>query len=60
MKLTTREEQIVTLVAQGLRTVDAAEKIGLTKYTVKNYMRTIYDKSGFGNRVQLALRYVRY
>jgi DNA-binding NarL/FixJ family response regulator len=50
----------VALVTQGLRNVDAAEKIGLTKYTVKNYMRTIYDKSGFGNRVHLALWCVRY
>lgn len=48
------------LAAEGLLNREVARRIGLTKYTVKNYMRTIYHKSGFGNRVQLALWYVRY
>jgi DNA-binding NarL/FixJ family response regulator len=59
-ELTRREEQIVELVAEGLLNREVAQRIGLTKYTVKNYLRTIYDKSGFGNRVQLALWCVRY
>jgi DNA-binding NarL/FixJ family response regulator len=52
-----REQQVIELVAQGLKNSEVAEAIGTTEHVVKNYLRTIYDKLGLWNRVELALWY---
>jgi DNA-binding NarL/FixJ family response regulator len=52
-----RERAIIELVAQGLTNRDIAEAVGTTEYVVKNHLRTIYDKLGLWNRVELALWY---
>lgn len=52
-----RQEAIIELVAQGLTNRDIARELGTTEYVVKNYLRTIYDKLGLWNRVELALWY---
>ncbi len=52
-----REQQIIELVARGLTNRDIAEEIGTTEYVIKNYLRTIFDKLGLWNRVELALWY---
>jgi DNA-binding NarL/FixJ family response regulator len=54
---TAREQQVIELVAQGLKNAEVARKIGTTEYMVKNYLRAIYDKLGLWNRVELALWY---
>jgi len=50
-----RELRVIELVAQGLKNCEVAEAIGTTELVVKNYLRTIYDKLGLWNRVELAL-----
>ena len=57
INLTPKEQAIYELVAQGLTNKEIAERTGNTEHVVKNYMRTIYDKLGCSNRVELALRY---
>jgi DNA-binding NarL/FixJ family response regulator len=52
-----REQNIIALVAQGLTNREVAESLGTTEYVIKNYLRTIYDKLGLWNRVELALWY---
>jgi len=52
-----REQQVIELVAQGLKNREVADDIGTTEHVVKNYLRTIYDKLGLWNRVELALWY---
>jgi DNA-binding NarL/FixJ family response regulator len=52
-----REQRIIELVAEGLTNGDIAREIGTTEYVIKNYLRTIYDKLGLWNRVELALWY---
>jgi DNA-binding NarL/FixJ family response regulator len=54
---TEREYAIIALVALGLRNGDVAQRIGTTQHVVKNRLRTIYDKLGVWNRVELALWY---
>ena len=51
------ELRVVELVAQGLKNSEVAEIIGATEMVIKNYLRVIYDKLGFWNRVELALWY---
>jgi DNA-binding NarL/FixJ family response regulator len=52
-----RQQQVIELVAQGLKNSEVAEVIGTTEHVVKNHLRMIYDKLGFWNRVELALWY---
>lgn len=50
-----REQSIIGLVAQGLTNRDVADALGTTENVIKNHLRTIYDKLGLWNRVELAL-----
>jgi DNA-binding CsgD family transcriptional regulator len=52
-----REQRVIELVAQGLTNSEVARAIGTTEYVIKNNLRTIYDKLGLWNRVELALWY---
>ncbi len=53
--LTSREEQIVTLVAEGLGNRQIAQKLEITQNTVKKALLRIFDKLGISNRVELVL-----
>jgi DNA-binding NarL/FixJ family response regulator len=55
--LNNTQRRVVELVAQGLKNSEIAERIGTTEHVVKNYLRIIYDKLGFHNRVEIALWY---
>lgn len=48
--LTTQEQQIMILVAQGLSNKDIAKKLFLSDGTVRNYMTIILQKLGADNR----------
>ena len=52
-----RQQQVIELVAQGLKNSEVADAIGTTEHVVKNHLRMIYDKLGLWNRVELALWY---
>ena len=52
-----REHRIIELVDQGLKNKEVADAIGTTEHVIKNYLRSIYDKLGLWNRVELALWY---
>jgi DNA-binding NarL/FixJ family response regulator len=53
--LTSREEQVVALVADGLSNRHVASELGLSEHTVKKYLFRIFEKLGISNRVELAL-----
>ena len=53
--LTTREEQLVNLVAEGIGNRGIAEQLGIKENTVKKSLMRIYDKLGVSNRVELVL-----
>ena len=55
--LSTRQQKVIELVAQGLKNSEVAEIIGTTELVVKNYLHVIFDKLGLWNRVELALWY---
>jgi DNA-binding NarL/FixJ family response regulator len=52
--LTEREQQIVTLLADGLSNQAIAERLGLTENTIKHYMTPILQKLGVRNRTEAA------
>lgn len=53
--LTSREEQVVALVADGLSNRHVATELGLSEHTVKKYLFRIFEKLGISNRVELVL-----
>ncbi len=53
--LTRRERSIISCLVQGWRNKEIAERLHITEQTVKNHLRTIYDKVGVSDRLELAL-----
>jgi DNA-binding NarL/FixJ family response regulator len=53
--LTRKEEQVVNMVAEGLRNREISKALGVSAHTVKNHLFHIYEKLGISNRVELIL-----
>jgi DNA-binding NarL/FixJ family response regulator len=53
--LTRREKTIISYLIRGLRNREIGEHLTITEQTVKNHLRTIYDKVGVSDRLELAL-----
>jgi DNA-binding NarL/FixJ family response regulator len=54
-RLTPKEMQIVALIVQGCKNKDIAAHLGTKEQVIKNYLRSIYDKTGVSDRLELAL-----
>ena len=54
--LTTRERQIVRVMAEGLTNKEVAQRLKLAEGTVKVHLHRIYRKLGITNRTALAVR----
>jgi DNA-binding NarL/FixJ family response regulator len=52
-----RKQQVIELVAQGLNNRQMALVMGTSEHVIKNHLRSIYDKLGLWNRLELALWY---
>ncbi|MCI8747612.1 MAG: response regulator transcription factor [Lachnospiraceae bacterium] len=52
-ELTVREKEICILVSQGLNNKQIAGRLYISEGTVKNYMSSIYDKTGIHDRSKL-------
>ncbi len=53
--LTPREKAIISCLTQGWRNRDIAHHLMITEQTVKNHLRSIYDKVGVSDRLELVL-----
>ena len=54
-RLTPKEMRIVALIVQGCKNREIALRLHTTEQVIKNYLRSIYDKTGVGDRLELAL-----
>jgi DNA-binding NarL/FixJ family response regulator len=52
-----RKQQVIELVAEGLNNRQMAVAMGTSQHVIKNNLRSIYDKLGLWNRLELALWY---
>jgi DNA-binding NarL/FixJ family response regulator len=57
LALTAREVEVLALVSDGLRSIEVAERLGITEATVKVHLSSCYRKLDVSNRVQAALLY---
>jgi DNA-binding CsgD family transcriptional regulator len=59
-ELTPREREIVRLVVEGHPTASIAERLGISRGTVKNHRRRLYDKLDITTERELFLLYVEW
>ncbi len=53
--LTRREEDVVRLVADGLKNREIAQRLKVKEHSVRNYIYRIFEKLGVSSRVELIL-----
>lgn len=53
--LTRREEDVVRLVADGLKNREIAERLKVKEHSIRNYIYRIFEKLGVSNRIELTL-----
>jgi DNA-binding NarL/FixJ family response regulator len=58
-RLTTREVEVLRLVARGLSNKQIAERLVVARKTVDNHVEHIYTKIGVSNRARAGLFAVR-
>jgi DNA-binding NarL/FixJ family response regulator len=54
-RLTPKELKILGLILQGYKNKDIAEELKNSEQVIKNYLRSIFDKTGVSDRLELAL-----
>jgi DNA-binding NarL/FixJ family response regulator len=54
-RLTPKELAIVGLILQGYKNKDIAAELKNSEQVIKNYLRSIFDKTGVSDRLELAL-----
>jgi two-component system nitrate/nitrite response regulator NarL len=53
--LTQREDEVSSLVAEGLTNREVAKRLGLSEHTVSSYLFKVYEKLGVSRRVEFVL-----
>lgn len=53
--LTRREEDVVRLVADGLKNREIAQRLKVKEHSIRNYLYRIFEKLGVSSRVELIL-----
>jgi DNA-binding NarL/FixJ family response regulator len=59
-RLTPKEMRIVALIVQGCKNREIAVRLKTTEQVIKNYLRSIYDKTGVSDRLELALSTIHH
>ncbi len=55
IELTDREKEVVALISQGLSNKQIAKQLFISKSTIEKTTYTIYQRTPYKNRVQLAV-----
>lgn len=59
VELSSRESEIVALIARGLSNQQIAEELFISQGTVKNYISNILTKTGLEHRTQIAIGHLK-
>lgn len=55
IRLSPRERQLIGLLTQGLRNKEIAGRMNITEGTAKAYLSRLFEKTGAGDRLELAV-----
>ena len=55
LRLSPRERQLIGLLTQGLRNKEIAGRMNITEGTTKAYLSRLFEKTGAGDRLELAV-----
>lgn len=58
--LTSREVEVIRLIALGLTNNEIADRLFITRHTVKAHLENIYRKLSLKNKVQVAIYAVKH
>ncbi len=58
--LTEREREVVTLISEGLRNKQMAERLFISEITVRHHLTSIFNKLGVADRLELAVYSYRH
>lgn len=58
--LSTREQEILTLISQGLSNSDIADRLYLSEGTIRNYTSNLFQKLGVSDRTQAAVVAIKH
>jgi DNA-binding NarL/FixJ family response regulator len=59
MELTPRQEQIVTLIAEGLQDKDIAQHLGVSRRTVDSHLQRLYRRHQLHSRAAVVAKWLR-
>jgi two-component system, NarL family, nitrate/nitrite response regulator NarL len=54
-ELSDREQQVITLVCDGLSNREIAEKLGVTEGTIKCHLHSIFEQLGVRSRIEIMI-----
>ncbi|MGA9115556.1 MAG: response regulator transcription factor [Bacteroidota bacterium] len=57
VRMTKREREITTLIAEGMSNKEIAQRLNLSTYTVKSHVHNILEKMALHSRLQIATRF---
>ena len=55
VRMTKREREIITLIAEGLSNKEIAQRLNVATYTVKSHVHNILEKLALHSRLQIAM-----
>ena len=59
LHMSSRQEAIVQLIATGLSDKQIANRLGVSRHTVRTHLDRLYVKHGFHNRAELLTAWLR-
>lgn len=55
LQLSPQQARIVSLILQGKQDKEMAAELGLNRYTIRTYLRRVFDREGLEDRMDLVL-----
>lgn len=55
-ELSPREQQVTQLLARGVTTAEIAQRLALSQHTVRDYLKSVFEKVGVASRGELVAR----
>jgi DNA-binding NarL/FixJ family response regulator len=59
-KLSSRERELLSLLAKGYSNAEIAARLFLSEGTVRNYLSTVFTKLGVSDRTQAAILAIKH